>query len=373
MAQLLRGSASAEPAVAGLRYFDRGPDTGGTSRRNNAAYNLGRVLSGQAALSASRFAALLVVARYVTPSEFDVCAIYTSSSLVVGNLCELGINISCLKFAANAHGPEWLRTVSRFLMLRLALTTLTVSSVALLAPVISTHLLKHPTYAEAIRLACASSAIASISSFSLMLLQSRLDFRRVARQSLAGAVLQVLPLMLVLGSGHWGLASLWAGDVLSCGWIVAANSNLLVQVVQALRQPGSRPPWKLIATFANWITWSTLIGSVQNYIPSIALSRWATVSALGIYTLGLSLSGGFALLINAASTVLLPEAVAATTAKQRYRYVKSYLPVAGTVAVLLLLPTWVGGRLAVPLFPPAMAQAVRVFQLLATAQFVLLD
>jgi len=69
------------------------------------------VLGGQAGLSASRFAALLLVARLVAPARFDECAIYASSSLVVGNLCELGINISCLKFAAGVTDPDWLRTV----------------------------------------------------------------------------------------------------------------------------------------------------------------------------------------------------------------------------------------------------------------------
>jgi O-antigen/teichoic acid export membrane protein len=315
---------------------------------------------------------LLLVSHVVAPARFDACAIYAGSSLVVGNLCELGINIACLKFAAGATGPDWLRTVSRFLRLRIALTAGVVAAVFLLAPLASSTLLRHPEYATAIRLACGSAAVASISSFSLVLLQSRLQFARMAWLSAAAAVLQILPVLLLLRSGSFGLASLFAGDVLSRLWIVAANCSLLAAVLAAARQPGARPGWKPIALFANWITLSTVIGSLYNYIPSIALSRWAAASALGTYTLGMSLSGGFALLINTTSTVLLPEAVDATTPDRRRSYLRSYLPGAALLAAALLIPTWLGGRLATHLFPSAMPDAMRVFQLLATAQIALL-
>jgi O-antigen/teichoic acid export membrane protein len=335
---------------------------------------------------------LLLVSHLVTPAQFAQCAIYASSSLVVGNLCELGINISCLKFAAGATGPGWLRTVSRFLLLRLALTAGVIAAVFLLAPLGSAKLLRHPEYATALRLACGSAAVASVSSFTLVLLQSRLEFARMARLSAAAAILQILPVLLVLrggtgfsggtglsggtgfslSSGWSGVATLFAGDVLSRLWIVAANISLLAAVLAAARRPGPRPAWKPIAVFANWITLSTVIGSLYNYIPSIALSRWAAASALGTYSLGMSLTGGFALLMNTTSTVLLPEAVAATTPEHRRGYLRSYLPGAALLGAALLAPTWLGGRLAAHLFPAAMPDAVRVFQLLATAQIALL-
>jgi O-antigen/teichoic acid export membrane protein len=341
-------------------------------RLTTTVRNIGLVLGGQAGLSASRFAALVLVAHVVAPARFDECAIYASSSLVVGNLCELGINISCLKFAACATGPDWLRTVSRFLLLRLALTAGVIGAAFLLAPLAGTKLLHHPGYVVAIRLACGSAAVASVSSFSLMLLQSRLQFARMAWLSGAAALLQILPVLLVVRFGSWGLAALFAGDVLSRSWIVAANCGLLAGVLAAARQPGHRPAWKSIAVFANWITTSTVIGALYNYIPTIALARWAAAAALGTYTLGMSLSGGLALLINTTSTVLLPEAVAATTTERRQSYLRSYLPGAALLGAALLVPTWLGGRLAAPLFPAAMRGAVRVFQVLATAQIALL-
>ena len=308
----------------------------------------------------------------MTPARFDECAIYASSSLVVGNLCELGINISCLKFAAGATGPDWLRTVSRFLLLRLALTAGVIAAVFLLAPLAGARLLRHPEYATALRLACGSAAVASLSSFALVLLQSRLQFARMARLNAAAAILQILPVLLVLRGACSGVAGLFAGDVLSRLWIVAANLSLLAAVLAAARQPGARPAWRPIAIFANWITLSTLIGSLYNYIPSVALSRWAAPAALGAYSLGMSLTGGFALLINTTSTVLLPEAVAATTRASRRSYLRSYLPGAALLGVALLVPTWFGGRLVAHLFPAAMPDAVRVFQLLATAHIALL-
>ncbi|HXM42327.1 MAG TPA: oligosaccharide flippase family protein [Bryobacteraceae bacterium] len=372
MATLLYKSAPGESAADPLRDADPGRGALRSRRLTATARNIGLVLGGQAGLSASRFAALLLVSHWVAPTRFDECAIYASSSLVVGNLCELGINISCLKFAAGATGPDWLRTVSRFLLLRLALTAGVIAAIFLLAPLAGAKLLRHPEYETAIRLACGSAAVASISSFTLVLLQSRLEFARMARLSAVAAILQILPVLLVLRGGFSGLASLFAGDVLSRLWIVAANLSLLASVLAAAHRQGTRPAWKPIAVFANWITLSTVIGSLYNYIPSIALSRWAAASALGAYTLGMSLTGGFALLINTTSTVLLPEAVAATTPERRRNYLRSYMPGAALLAMALFVPTWLGGPLAAHLFPAAMPGAVRVFQLLATAHIALL-
>ena len=48
------------------------------------------------------------------------------------------------------------------------------------------------------------------------------------------------------------------------------------------------------------------------------------------------------------------------------------MPGAALLGAALLVPIWLGGRLAAHLFPAAMPGAVRVFQLLATAQIALL-
>lgn len=312
------------------------------------------------------------MSHVIAPAHFAQCAIYASSSLVVGNVCELGINVTCLKFAAGLPGAAWLRAVSRFLLLRVALTAAVVAAVFFLAPLASARLLKHPEYSTALRLACGSAAAASISSFSLMLLQSRREFARMARLSAIAAILQILPVLLALRFRWSGLATLFAADALSRFWIVAANLGLLAAAMAAARRAGPRPAWKPIAVFANWITLSTVIGSLYNYIPSIALSRWASATALGTYTLGMALAGGLALVINTTSTVLLPEAVAATTPERRRAYLRSYLPGAALLGAVLLAPTWLAGPLAARLFPAAMPDAVRVFQLLATAQIALL-
>src|SRR5580700_6107677 len=246
MATLLYKSARAGSGGQTVCDADRGHGAPRPGRLGAAARNIGLVLGGQAGLSASRFAALLLVARLVAPARFDECAIYASSSLVVGNLCELGINISCLKFAAGVTGPDWLRTVSRFLVLRLALTAGVIAAVFLLAPLASAKLLRHPEYVTALRLACGSAAVASISSFSLVLLQSRLQFARMARLNSAAAILQILPVLLLLRAGSSGLACLFVGDLLSRLWIMAANGGLLTAVLAAARQSGDRPAWKLI-------------------------------------------------------------------------------------------------------------------------------
>ena len=344
----------------------------GSLRLRAAARHVGLVFAGQALLSAGKAITLLVLSHHLAPPRFAECAIYASSSLVVGNLCELGINISCLKFAAGLGPHDWLRAVSRFLWLRLALTGGVAAAVALLAPLAATGLLKHPEYGATIRLACGSAAVASLSSFSLVLLQSRLEFTRMARLSAIAAALQILPVLLALPYRWPGVAALFAADVLSRLSILAANSGLLANALAAGRLPGTRPAWKPIAVFANWITMSTAIGSLYNYIPSIVLSRWATAAALGTFTLGMSLAGGVALVIHTSSTVLLPEAVAATTAGQRRAYLRSYMPGAALLGVMLLGLAWLAGPLISRLLPSSMPDALRVFQLLATAHIALL-
>ena len=313
---------------------------------------------------------MLIVAHLVTPARFDECAIYTSSSLVAGNLCELGINISCLKFAAHATGQGWLRTVSRFLLLRLALTAGVIAAVWLFVPLVAVRLLRHPEYAAALRLACASAAVTSVATFSMVLLQSRREFARMTWLNAAAAILQILPVMMLRNRA--GVGTLFAGDVLSRVFIIAACTSLLAAVLRASWQSGPRPAWRPIAVFANWITLSTLIGSLYNYVPSITLSRWAAATALGTYSLGMSLAGGFALLTNTTSTVLMPEAVGASDPARRRSYLHTYLPGAALLGAALLAAVWLGGGLTARLFPRAMPDAVRVFQLLATAHIALL-
>jgi O-antigen/teichoic acid export membrane protein len=343
-----------------------------TGAAQTAARNVALVLGGQAALSAGKFAALLLLSHHLAPSRFAECAIYTSSSLVVGNLCELGINISCLKFAAGARREDWIRTVARFLVLRLALTAAVTGAVLLASPLAAARLLHHAEYSHALRLAAASAAVTSLSAFSLVLLQSRLEFPRMARLSAGASLLQILPVAAALLGGWPGLTSLFAGDLLSRLWIILANLGFLTAALRAAVSAEGAPAWRSIAAFANWITLSTLIGSLYNYIPSIVLSRWGTAAALGTYSLGMSLAGGFGLLLNTTSTVLLPDAVAADTTERRRTYLRSYLPGAILLSASLLALTWLSGPLAARLFPAALPGAVRVFQLLSTAHIALL-
>lgn len=213
MATLLYKSIPGKSYGDALRDADPGPGTRGDALRpgrlSATARSVGLVLSGQAGLSASRFAGLLLLSHMLAPARFAECAIYSSSSLVMGNLCELGINISCLKFAAHTTGEDWLCTVSRFLLLRLALTAGIAAAVFLLAPLASAKLLNHPEYSTALRLACGSAAVASVSSFSLVLLQSRREFARMSRLSGMAAILQILPVLLVwrFGGPAWRACS----------------------------------------------------------------------------------------------------------------------------------------------------------------------
>src|SRR5581483_1362348 len=72
------------------------------------------------------------------------------------------------------------------------------------------------------------------------------------------------------------------------------------------------------------------------------------------------------------STVLLPDAVSASTPEHRHNYLRTYLPGTAILSAALLALTWLSGPLAALLFPATLPGAVRVFQLLSSAHIALL-
>jgi O-antigen/teichoic acid export membrane protein len=336
------------------------------------AKHISLTFAGQACFSVSKFVSLLLISRYLGANGFAICAVYLSSSLVLVNLCELGINITALKFLAVSDPQEWRRNAARLTAVRFAMTALVLSTVFLLSGPISTFALKHPEYTRALQLSCVAAAFSSISGFFLTLLQSRQQFGRIAGTTLLTAILQLLPVVLTIQL-HWDpLPALLAGEVLSrCGAILACYETVR-DVVLGFRLPGERPAFGAIAGFAKWIGLSVLIGAVQGYVPTIALARWSQPAALAIYAMGASLASGFSLLMSTTCLVLLPQALSSKTGPERLRYAVTYLRSGALVCAVMAITAWLAAPLAAPLFARDMRAASEIFRILAIASITLI-
>jgi O-antigen/teichoic acid export membrane protein len=328
--------------------------------------------TGQACFSASKFVTLLVLSRYLGASRFAVCAVYVTSSLVLVNLCELGINITALKFLATPDMPRWRRTAARFMAVRFWLTLLITGAAALLGALLCRYALHHPEYTTAFRLSCAAAAWSSTSGFLLTLLQSRRQFTRIATINVGTAVLQLTPAFLAVFLRWDAVAALLLGEIMSRSAVLLGCRALLRDLWRGFLAAGDRPRYREIAGFANWISASVLIGAVQGYIPTVALSRWSQPAALAVYAMGSAMASGFGLLMTTTCLVLLPQAMSSRTTVERLRYAVAYLKSGAAVCVAMSAAAWVASPLAAPMFSHDLRPAIEVFRILAIASIVLI-
>ncbi len=272
----------------------------------------------------ARYACLAMLARALTTREMDRCALYLASSLVLGNLCDLGINIACIKFSAGVAAGRR-QTQRRLLIARLALAAVVAMAAVLLAAPVASRLLHRPADVGTLRLAAGSAALGAVASFTLALLQTDRKFPRMAAIAGISAAMQVAPVALVLSGKISGLAVLVMADLLGKAVIIAANSAMLARVV-------AKPPaaeavgWSEMFGFARWISLSMAVGAVSNYIPTLALARSGAEASLSTYLLGAGLAGWIALPVQAVDSVLLPEAMEARDRDKRASYLKTWLP-----------------------------------------------
>lgn len=342
------------------------------SFRTATLNKIGLLFTGQATYSASRVLVVLYLSKRLSAAQMDECAVYISSVLAVSNLCELGMNVSFLKFAAGREGDRWMGVVSRFLGMRAVLTAAVLAVALPAAEPICELALANRGYALALRLGCIAAAAATLSSFLLALLQSRSQFDRLNRQNLAMAAAQAAVAAAVFETGAGGLAALFAAEIGSRMVTFVANGRLLRSAFASLWRGLPKPPLGEVCVFTRWIAVSMAIGALYNYIPAMMLSRWAPPSALGAYGVAASLAGGFGLLMTSTSTVLLPQAVAMDTPERRLNYVGRILPPALAGAAVLGAGAWLGAPLIRHFLGPAMRDASDVFRWLALAQLILL-
>jgi O-antigen/teichoic acid export membrane protein len=123
--------------------------------------------------------------------------------------------------------------------------------------------------------------------------------------------------------------------------------------------------------FSQWITLSTAIGALQNYIPVILLSRATAPGGLASYNIGLALTGGFSIFLTAVMSVTMPEAIKSAAKYQQRSYVKAVLPAGLLFACAVLPVTWFGAPLASHFVGKQFLAGIQVFRLLTAAQVVL--
>ncbi|MEK7754302.1 MAG: lipopolysaccharide biosynthesis protein [Acidobacteriota bacterium] len=328
--------------------------------------------AAQGALMGSRALTLLLLARHVTPLEFDACALYTASTSTLGALCDLGLNVTALKFSAEAPSDESRATALRgFFVIRAAVAAVAAIAVWLLAGPLCAVLLQRSDFAPLLRLASGVALVGSFSSFSLMLLQADLEFGKIAQLHLLSAAAQLAGLAAFFLLRIPGLEALLLGDLLSRLVVVlltyCAVGSLLRRVGKQRILSAGR-----VITFAAWINLSTAIGLIFLYLPTVILSRLDKPAALGAYCLGATLAGPFTLVLNAIMSISLPRALSARSNADQRAYLRTIgrgtlgAAAMGVPAVLLV-------RFGAAVFiAPHHLDSLHVMELLAVGTLVLL-
>ena len=327
--------------------------------------------ASQLMTSLARYVAFMLLSWRLMPKALDEVAVYLSSALVLGSICDLGVNVTCLRFSAARSGKARLEVERRFLLIRNVLSSVVLCAVWFGATQIATHILGRPDLKVALRMAVVTALCGSYSSFILTLLQARMRFVRLSAISSLSAILQLALIAVAYAGGHLSLKILFASDVLGKVIIVAAHTRLLAAIFKTRPIRGIIAAWREMIGFSQWITVSFVVGAVQNYVPVILLSRAGSGGELARYNIGLALSGGFSLFLAAVMSVTMPEALKATTPAQRASYVKGVLPAALVFAALSIPIAWFGAPLAAHIVGKQFLAGIQVFRFLTIAQIFL--
>lgn len=334
------------------------------------------MFAGQGGSSVVRYCSFLLLTRLLQPEHADICAVYLATAMVLGNLCDLGVNVACIRFSAQSSSESAMLAVQkRFLCIRAVVTaSVSVATIAS-AGLIARYILGQPSFASALRLAAVVAIAGSLSSFLLTVLQSRSEFGRISQMSLMSAGGQFVPVMILasglLPGGVWVLC---CGDLIGRAITIVLNRRVLMAVVSA--PDDDVPAYRELIGFSNWITASVAIGAVSGYIPTVILSRSEQPAALSQFGIGVAMAGALGIFVHAAMSVLLPEASKATTPAGRRQYVGTILRPALLLAAAIVSGVWLLGpvaeMIAGPVYASRYASAMSVFQYLATAHAVLI-
>jgi O-antigen/teichoic acid export membrane protein len=335
--------------------------------------SVGWMFLGQSTTSAVRFLALFVIARAVGPAGFAAYAIYISTLALTATAANFGLDTTCVRFAAQIDDPPAQFAVLRkFCLLRLLTTACAVGALAMLSEPVCVYLLTSRAYLAPFRMACLGAGVVSLAAFAITILQSRSEFTRITRLKVMAATAQAVPLIAALG-GRVSVGVLLAADILGGLIVIGGCVPLLSKILLGPRIGGSVPSTWVIFRFARWITASIAAGSLYNYVPTLVLTRLSSQAELGEYVLGFMMANVITVIMNATTSVFLPEAAKATSAAARRAYLKSATAVAAAICVpvglaVAVAPTIVRSTGLAERFAPALS----VFLILAAAQLVLL-
>jgi O-antigen/teichoic acid export membrane protein len=342
------------------------------SHTRRLAINIWILCAGQGAYWLGKFLGQLVLSRMLSPGSFDQCCVYLSTAAAVATVIDLGLNVTCLNYSArlgtSAKGAIW----GRFLTLRLLLIIGVSTSALAFSGAFCGLVLGHSEFALAFRLGCVSAAVSAMASFVQTLLQSEGHFGRIAYLNAIAAGLYFPPLFLAVRLGVPALAALFLCDIASRLIPCVGGRRVLRAAVTGWQEAHGAPAVKEIAGFASWVTLSTVAGAFTSYLPIVLLSRSSGIAELGNFSLGCALAGGFSLLLNATMTVTLPEAAKAQSRRQRFSYLRTFVPPIAAGAALLTIPLGFSAPLLSLVLGPAHQAAIPVFRALALGQLVLL-
>jgi len=328
--------------------------------------------SSQAATSVARYLVFLLLSWRLRPQLLDQAALYIASTAVLGSICDLGVNVSCLRFSTMRTGRARMGVEGRFLRLRTVLAVGLLATIFAAAEPVARILLHRPDFSGALRMACLTALVSSYSSFTLVLLQARSRFGRLARVSIVSALVQLVFLAGSSAVFQLSLTTLFLSDLTGKLIIILAHWRYFKASITLKFGAAGRLPLREIAGFSQWIVISTAIGALQNYTPAILLSRNSAVGELATYNIGLALTGAVSLLLAALMGVTMPEALKVNDTEQRKHYAGGILLATLCFAAVAAPVVWFGAPAAGRLIGARFTNAVDVFRLLTLSQLVLM-
>jgi O-antigen/teichoic acid export membrane protein len=306
----------------------------------------------------SGLAVTAVLARLLLPGDLGLMALATLSTQLLGLISELGLTTALVQ--RKAAGDRDLATGFWLTMsVSIAMATLGILSADLVGV-----LFHEPRIASLLRVTMLAVPIAACGQVSDVLLQRRLDFKRIANIDWVSAVL----------SGIIGIALALAGAGV---WALVAQLLSATIVTMLLRQYFS--PWRPTfefdaATSRQLLRYGLamvavgLINYVSINVDSMLIGGKLGTSALGYYVLAFNLALLPATNIGGLVTRVMFPALAALQAEPR-RFREAYLRMLRAVAIATF-PIIVGlgatAHLAIPLvYGPRWVPAIAILQILA--------
>ncbi len=293
--------------------------------------DLGWVGTSQALTSSARFLILVVVARTLSPQLFGKFAFFTSLSLVITNLSELGLGRTAVRFVGEFRGKHDMKTAEGFCAAVLK-SKIFLSVCVLGIGLVGTWFTKSWSDISIVRWALATGLVASFGPLLAFIFLAQDRFQHYFGAYSIDPLRFLVVLVLLAGSGitvhRLFCVYLLSPAILLFLW-PAVGLNL-----RHLFQPTSLLTYTRLWTFGKWLILITLLESLWQRLDVLMLEALGGGNDVGIYTAAYMFMGVAALVSTSIATVIYPRMAIANGQKNISEVANQYIGATNVTAFL---------------------------------------